>query len=365
MIHHQSVFDTWPIEDNSIQAIITSPPYWGLRKYDIPDVIIGGDKNCEHIFIEHFDPPKGGKCSSENPSKVGANNTMSDMDIRGVGIISSMCSKCGAWKGQYGLEPSYLDYIEHTRLWVKEAWRVLREDGILFLNVGDTYGTVSGSMGSGKYTDPKLSKEANEAQPKKQNINMHKCKLLIPHRIAIALIEDGWILRNDVLWVKLNAMPESVKDRFSKKYENIFMFVKNKKYYFDLDAVRTAYSIASLQRNKYLYQDRTGKDLGQLKGKDNTYKSIKANELGKNPGDVWGINTQPSSEPHYAMWPSKLVERMILCSTKEDDTVLDPFAGSATTLKIAIGNNRKALGIDLGYADIQERKLTNIQKCLL
>ncbi len=323
MIHHQSVFDTWPIEDNSIQAIITSPPYWGLRKYDIPDIDIG------------------------------------------------------VWKGQYGLEPSYLDYVEDTRLWMKEAFRVLKEDGILFLNIGDTYGTVSGSMGSGKYTDPKLSKEANEAQPKKNDINMHKCKLLIPHRIAIALIEDGWTLRNDILWVKPNAMPESAKDRFSKKFEYIFMFVKNEKYYFNLDAVRELQSASSIKRAEYAirtnetYENRKDVKLGHeyigtsptRLGRKNMHINIM--NQGKNPGDVWNINTQPSSEPHYAMWPSKLVERMILCSTKEGDIVLDPFAGSATTLKIAIKNNRKAIGIDLGYSDIQERKLSNIQKVLL
>ena len=82
---------------------------------------------------------------------------------------------------------------------------------------------------------------------------------------------------------------------------------------------------------------------------------------GKNPGDVWQINTQPSSEKHYAMWPEKLVERMLLCSTKENDIILDPFAGSGTTLKVAVQNRRKAVGIDLGYSDIQERKLKDIQ----
>src|SRR3990167_8468825 len=89
-IKHQSVFDKWSIEDNSVQSIITSPPYWGLRKYAIPDIIIGGDKNCEHEFVEHFTPPKGGKSHPDRPSNVGANRVMSDMDIRGVGIKSSI-----------------------------------------------------------------------------------------------------------------------------------------------------------------------------------------------------------------------------------------------------------------------------------
>ena len=183
-IYHQSVFDKWHIKDTSIQAIITSPPYWGLRKYDIPDIEIDG------------------------------------------------------WKGQYGIEPSYKDYIEHTLLWARKAWLALRDDGIFFLNVGDSYGTVSGTMGKGKWKDPKRSDDELNSMPEKININMHKCKMLIPHRIAIALIDSGWILRNDLIWHKPNGMPESCQDRFSKKFEYIFMFVKNEKYYFDLDAVR-------------------------------------------------------------------------------------------------------------------------------
>ena len=261
-IYHQSVFDKWPIENESVQSIITSPPYWGLRKYDIPDIEVDG------------------------------------------------------WKGQYGLEPSYKDYIAHTIMWAKEAYRILRNDGIFFLNIGDSYQTQSGVNASKNLEDAQkwsnLSQTAITMHIKQQDL-MHKCKMLIPHRIAIALIDEGWILRNDIIWHKPNGMPESVSDRFSKKFEYIFMFVKNSKYYFDLDSIRTEYSIATYQRNKYLYQDRTGKDLGQLKGKENSYKNIQANEKGKNPGDVWAINTQPSTEKHFAMWPEKLVERMIRC----------------------------------------------------
>ena len=312
-IYHQSVFDTWPIENNSIQSIITSPPYWGLRKYDIPDIIIGD------------------------------------------------------WKGQYGLEPSYKDYVEHTLLWCKEVFRVLKDDGVFFLNIGDSYQTQSG-VNAGKNPEKyaNLSMNAITNHIKQQDLP-NKCRMLIPERIAIDLIDGGWTLRNHIIWYKPNGMPESSKDRFSKKWESIFMFVKNEKYYFDLDAIREPHKIESIKRDKFGYkespmQGRYQVDWEKRKG---TPDQQFCNPKGKNPGDVWQINTQPSSEKHFAMWPDRLVERMILCSTKPNNVILDPFCGSATTLKVAVKNNRQAIGIDLGYSDIQERKLNNIQKNII
>ena len=335
MIFHQSVFDKWPLEDKSVQAIITSPPFWGLRFFPIPDITLG------------------------------------------------------EWTGQYGAEPTMQAYIEHTLLWAKEAWRVLRDDGIFFLNLGDSY---AGSNGNGtKQTKCRINATSggvenfslNKVMGKKDDYQS-KCKLLIPHRIAIALIDEGWILRNDLIWHKGNAMPESCGDRFSKKFEYIFMFVKQTKYYFDLDAVRERhkgktdydYNKAKLdvthgkgdirkgdfanKKFKQVHQQglRSGGNLSAA------YKYIPGNLNGKNPGDVWQINTQPSSEAHFAMWPEKLVERMVLCSTKKGDIVLDPFVGSGTTLKVAEELGRKGLGIDLGHEDIQARRLNKIQKKL-
>jgi|SRR3990170_1198924 len=305
-IYHQSVFEKWPIEDNSIQAIITSPPYWGLRKYNIPDIVIDD------------------------------------------------------WKGQYGLESSYKDYIKHTLLWVKEARRVLKDDGIFFLNIGDNY---NGSGKSGNYEYAKKHTEFGKpfniekySPPTKEKSLANKCKMLIPHRIAIALIDEGWILRNDIVWTKGNCMPESCQDRFSKKWESIFMFVKNTKYYFDLVAVKEP-----TKTKDNIVRDRETTKLNNTPGRAKMMGLKENNYDFKNPGDVWNINTTPSSEKHYAMWNFKLVERMLLCSTKENDIILDPFCGSATTLKVVIENRRKAIGIDLGYKDIQERKLEKIQ----
>jgi len=314
-IYRQSAFDRWPFEDKSVQAIITSPPYWGLRKYDIPDVII------------------------EN------------------------------WKGQYGLEPSYSDYISHTLLWCQEAWRVLRDDGVFFLNLGDSYCSGGSPLRHKGYNDPKYPNGRNgefeEPTAFPQPGIKPKCKLLIPHRVAIALIDEGWILRNDIIWHKPNALPESVRDRFSKRYEYIFMFVKNQKYYFNLDAVKMPFAKSTYSRARAKNNATKSEILNNCDNhaRDKWYGMLLAGQKeGANPGDVWEIPNKGSSELHFAMWPEALCERMILCSTRPGDTVLDPFAGSGTTLRVAERLNRIGYGIDLGYEEIQRRRLDNIQK---
>src|SRR3990167_5823435 len=131
-IYHQSTFDIWPIENNSVQAIITSPPYYSLRKYNIPDMVIGGKQDCEHNW-----------------------------DIDNIYSQGMTCISCCAWKGQYGLEPSYKDYIEHTVLWAKEAWRVLRDDGVFFLNIGDSFCSGGGASRHKGYSDTKYPNGRN------------------------------------------------------------------------------------------------------------------------------------------------------------------------------------------------------------
>lgn len=318
MIIKHNVFERWSLADKSIQAIMTSPPYWGLRKYDIPDVVIGN------------------------------------------------------WKGQHGLEPSFKDYIEHTRLWTSEAWRVLKDDGLFFLNLGDSYNShTAKSKNVGGFTGKQMRRNKEYSDSiiiGKPNCGLKdKCKILIPHRVAIALIDDGWILRNDIVWYKPNAMPESCRDRFSKKFEYVFMFSKQGKYYFDLDAVREDYHPDSYNPNKIAKKsEKADEQYISNKAQASWHKKLLEGKLkGKNPGDLWTINTQPSPFKHYAMFPEKLVERIIKCSTKEGDTVLDPFCGSGTTQAVAIRLGRKAIGFDLGYQNLQKERLKDLQPKML
>lgn len=360
-IHQQSVFERWNIDDESVNSIITSPPYYALRKYAIPDVIIGGNKECKHEWGKEFKAKQSGG-GWANPDYIGGQKK--DWDLGEVSQ-GNFCVLCNAWKGQHGLEPTPYgnehSYVEHTRLWAKEAWRVLKKDGIFFLNLADSYPSGGGkaveqsykrqsAIDTGAYPDYSPSAKLRQSIP--------KCQLLIPHRVAIALIDDGWVLRNTICWFKSNAMPESVTDRFSKKYEYIFMFTKSPKYYLDLDAVREKCSSVNKLRNKNSELSNNGY-IGDRFSKG---ERPEQHPLGKNPGDVWQVPTQPSGLSHYAMWPEKLVERMIKCSTKAGDTVLDCFCGSATTLKVAEELQRIGIGIDLGYQDISKKRTANIQK---
>ena len=162
------------IPDDSINCVITSPPYWQLRNYGFDE--------------------------------------------------------------QWGLEPTFEEYLENLNKFMKEVYRVLKKDGTAWINLGDSYGTVSGNM---KKPDQKWKHSyCGESLKINQSKSIKKCLLLIPHRFAINCIENGWILRNDIVWAKRNAMPEPVKDRFTKKHEYIFLFSKSEKYYFDIDSVR-------------------------------------------------------------------------------------------------------------------------------
>ena len=256
----------------------------------------------------------------------------------------------------------------------------MKDDGIFFLNIGDSYSShkdgkqVAQSMSIGKPSEQACILEKGDSPSRngrqlKEDGMMNKCKMLIPHRIAITLLNEGWILRNDIVWAKGNSMPESCKDRFSKKFEYIFMFTKNEQYYFDLDAVRETHKPQSYKRVNQNNGHPVNNSPKMRSGHDKVKQTLNALQFlhpkGKNPGDVWAINTQPSSERHFAMWPEALCERMIKCSTKPGDAVLDPFAGSGTTLRVAERLNRIAYGMDLGYQDIQRRRLTEIQKELI
>ena len=169
----------------------------------------------------------------------------------------------------------------------------------------------------------------------------------IPWRVAFALQDDGWILRNDIIWNKPNAMPESVTDRLSTRHEHLFMFSKSRSYWFDLDPIREPHVSTP---------DREGKNAlrGQKAMRPVGPNSGAYSEGGRNPGDVWTVATQPFSEAHFAVMPQALAERAILAGCKPGGTVLDPFSGSGTTGLAATKHGRKYVGIDLSseYLDL-------------
>ena len=242
------------IQNDSVDCVITSPPYYQLRFYSgIPDYVWGSDKSCEH----EFDLTKT-KLMHENRNnrsgtqvEVIGNPTGTTFINRESKIRQGFCIKCGAWKGQLGLEPTYQLYLDHMIEIMVELKRVIKPSGSIWINLGDSYSTLSGGTRGLTRCDKQYGQISHKAvmgqgfDQTKQEDYPKKSLMLIPHRFAIRCIDElGLILRNDVIWSKRNGMPESVTDRFSKKHEFIFFFVKEQKYYFDLDSIRSKNSIS-------------------------------------------------------------------------------------------------------------------------
>ena len=270
------------------------------------------------------------------------------------------------YNGQWGLEPTYQEYLEHLWEMMDEIYRVLKPTGTVWINLGDTYsGSGAGhkETGKGSYSAENFRKQTTKIK----NIP-NKCLLLIPHRFAIGCIDRGWILRNDIIWAKPNGMPESVTDRFSKKHEYFFFMVKSQKYYFDLDSVRDKLSSASIKRYEYGwngneirgYIDGNQNNMSKFLG--NNEKKKEAIEKGKNCGDVsdfWDIPTKPSTNEHYASYNDALLRKPILAGCPENGIVYDPFMGTGSTAEVAIRAKRNFIGSEMSkeYIEICNNRL--------
>jgi len=242
--------------------------------------------------------------------------------------------------GQIGAEPSPAEFVAALVDVFREARRVLADDGTLFLNLGDGYLPAKNLIG-------------------------------IPWRVAFALQDDGWILRNDIIWSKPNAMPESVTDRLSNRHEHLFMLTKSRRYWFDLDPIRepavTERASALNWARDPKEADVPGQSMRQHRSGREAYTGTNVrvtgerhrsqSEGGRNPGDVWTIPTQPFAEAHFATFPVAIPERCIQAGCKPGGTVLDPFSGSGTTGLAASRHGRRYVGIDLNrdYLDLSLR----------
>lgn len=263
---------------------------------------------------------------------------------------------------QIGAEASPAEFVAALVAVFREARRVLADDGTFWLNLGDSYnntssgqnGTASTGITGGRHDRLGGRRSALLAPMPAKNL------IGIPWRVALALQDDGWILRNDVVWHKSNAMPESVTDRLSNRHEHMFMFSKKPRYWFDLDAIREEQSPVSIARATRA--DMRGKDgwADAYHGNPPTglaRQSERDTSIGRNPGDVWTIATQPFSEAHFAAMPPALAERCIQAGCKPGGTVLDPFSGSGTTGLAASRHGRRYVGVDLNrdYLDLSLR----------
>lgn len=292
-IHHADARTAWQtLPEHSVDAIVTSPPYWGLRDYGVD--------------------------------------------------------------GQVGLEDDPSAYVaDLADLLTGYGQRVMKPEGSLWLNLGDTYAQAGGRGEQGS-TSQRAGRANVAAQERAESTRppdgwQAKCLLMIPERVAFALIERGWILRNKVVWAKPNGMPSSVQDRLATKWEYVFHFVRQPRYHYDLDAIRDPHAPKTLR--DFGDGRSNGKAYGNAGVPDNNWQPNeqvrRLDPRGVNPGDVWTIATQPYPEAHFAVFPPELVRRPILATVPEGGTVLDPFFGSGTTGVMARRLGRRCVGIEL------------------
>jgi site-specific DNA-methyltransferase (adenine-specific) len=370
------VLKTLPSE--SVNCCITSPPYWGLRDYGTGEWI-GGDPNCSH---------KRDSKQSEL-TQTGHRNLEGAV---GEGIYKDKCKRCGAERKdrQIGLELTPDNYVQKMVDVFREVRRVLRGDGTLWLNLGDSYsknesnngGYSSKSTLSG-FTSPNTKGRVSCDSGVRHKIDSGlKPKDLcgIPWRVALALQADGWYLRQDIIWHKPNPMPESVTDRCTKAHEYIFLMTKSANYHFDNEAIKedSVWDVDGTGTIKRAERQREGlksnptemKNGIRIKypnGKHGDGQQSPKTIYGKrNKRSVWSVNVKPYKEAHFATFPKELIEPCVLAGCPKDGTILDPFGGSGTTAEVAIENGRNALLIELNpeYIELAKTRISNTQSKL-
>jgi DNA modification methylase len=294
-----------PLADKSVNMCVTSPPYYGLRDYGVSN--------------------------------------------------------------QIGLEQTPDEYVANLVKVFREVWRVMRDDGTLWLNLGDSYGgnrehaTESATATCGNTVldvCAKFNKVGNGIKPKDL--------IGIPWRVAFALQADGWYLRSDIIWHKPNPMPESVKDRPTKSHEYIFLLSKSQRYYYDSEAIKEPQSNLTIK----MYGHREG---GKQKRINSKYVGNQANPEKRNVNEdhkrnkrsVWTVTTKPYRGAHYATFPPDLITPCILAGCPKGGIVLDPFVGSGTTVMVANKNGRQGIGLDLSLKYLTKNAIERVNSVKL
>jgi site-specific DNA-methyltransferase (adenine-specific) len=264
----------------------------------------GGDAVCDHVAD-----------ASKTMKQRGQKNRPSRESTKTKGYYADTCAKCGAKRidSQIGLEESPEDYVTTLVAVFREARRVLRDDGTLWLNLGDSYATANSGY-SGDQANKNL--------------------LGIPWRVAFALQADGWYLRSDIIWHKPNPMPESVTDRPTSAHEHIFLLAKNERYHFDAEAVREPLAVVG------------SRDV----------------PVDRNIRNVWTVPTRPYKDAHFATFPKRLIRPCILAGCPRGGTVLDPFGGAGTTGIVAnnLGCNAILIELNPEYVAMSKNRLRQV-----
>jgi len=286
--------------DESIDCVITSPPYWALRDYGV--------------------------------------------------------------NKQLGMESTFQEYIDKLCDIFDEVKRVLKKSGTCWVNIGDTYNSgIPGARDKNRWPKQSRNNNGGKVSRKKQEIK-EKALIQIPSRFAIEMSNRGWILRNEIIWFKPNCMPSSAKDRFTVNFEKVFFFVKNKKYYFEQQKEDIAES-SKKDKRRGKVESKNAKWNGfqdQTLGKIKSFAYI--DEGGRNMRSVWKIAVAQTNVCHFAVYPEKLIETPVKAGCPRGGAILDPFMGSGTTGLVAKKFGRNYIGIELNpeYIKIAEERINSI-----
>lgn len=371
-------------------------------------MVWGGDADCAHEWGANERTPWANRVPGPN----GANKNPTETRPRPK-TTGPFCTRCGAWRGQLGLEPDPYLFIENLVEIFAHVHRVLHEDGVLWLNMGDCYSTQKGQVGNspgggaqGVRWRRERGANGNLTAPNRMKIEGYKPKDLLglPWMLAFALRQWGWYLRCDCIWDKPNPMPESVRDRPTRSHEYLFLLTKSERYFYDCDAIAEPSCAAAnrpqraaaerIAREKSLTPDHLAalravgvSDAGQAKhlqsgsGRNAEETQRLADEAKaalngysrefliaekRNARSVWSIPTKPCGEAHFAVMAEELARRCILSGCPENGVVLDPFAGSGTSGLVAQKYNRRAILCDSNpdYIEIQRKRLNVAQGVL-
>jgi len=346
------------LDDNSIDCVVSSPPYFGLRDYGTAQWQ-GGDPNCDHLG-----KPQPTRSNIHDRTQPQCNNKK-DVNVRE--FFKDICKKCGAKRidEQFGLEKTYEDYIANTVKVFETFKPKLKDTATIWWNIGDSYNNKpSGNKDLKKSSGLPNTKE--NLHKRKDNISKILVKnlkvkdlMMIPNRVAIALQDAGWYIRSEIIWHKPNPMPESIKDRPTSCHEKIWLITKNKKYYYDADAIKEPLAVSSIPRLNQNIKNQKGSARANAGRKTNGNLKAVGNLEKRNKRNVWTITTKPFKEAHFATFPKDLIEPCIKSGCPEGGVVLDPFGGSGTTAIVSKHLKRKAILIELNkeYIAIAKKRI--------
>ena len=368
------------LPESSVQCCVTSPPYWGLRDYGTAKWE-GGNADCDH---------QGKPMRTKAQINANCSDGRDVKNATAKQFYKNICGKCGATRidNQFGLEETPVAYVENMVAVFREVRRVLRDDGTLWLNLGDSYSGVAGSS-----INKERSKTINFATlPKRKDLEgglKHKDLAGIPWRVAFALQADGWWLRQDIIWHKPNPMPESVTDRCTKAHEYIFLLTKSARYYYDNEAVKEPQICSDprliksgiVRSREYGYSTKENElRTGNRKyddvpinyaGNGTNVKGHKGNSMNtldgkRNKRSVWTVAAKPFKGAHFATFPPDLIEPCILAGSAADTLVLDPFSGAGTTGVVAVQHGRRYIGIELNpvYLEMSRKRIQLVRDSL-